>query len=329
MTKTDSLVNVFTPFESIINNLFITKTVEHPFGENYIIPDNIVFDFQVNLGSTYAGSKVNTTNGEKIADTNGVITITIKPGVAIGIQGIEEGTKVSVTEVLKDGSGFSVKDGMVTKEATISADGDGVIDFVNFYTPAKVVATNLNVTGTKVLEGREWKEGDEFTFELSQDDGGGGWKSIGQKTVAYDDSNKNFNKFDFSDVIHTLEFSQAGTYSFRISEVSGNISGIIYDKNVNEFHVLVGDKDMDGKLEIQSVTVTGNTTVTKDEALDIYNIVANFENKFTNPEQPEQPEEPEQLEEPKTGFKAGMIFIGFILILIGIRIWSRNKRLLK
>ena len=51
---------------------------------------------------------MNTTDGEKIADNNGVITVTIKPGASIGIHGIEEGTKVSVTEVLKDGSGFSV-----------------------------------------------------------------------------------------------------------------------------------------------------------------------------------------------------------------------------
>ena len=59
------LVNTFKPLQNITSDLVISKTVEHPLGEGYAIPDNIAFDFEVNLGKDYAGSRLTTTNGEK------------------------------------------------------------------------------------------------------------------------------------------------------------------------------------------------------------------------------------------------------------------------
>jgi hypothetical protein len=54
VTKTDPIANVFVPEVSAVNGLTISKIVDHSLGEDYIIPDNISFDFNVELGSFYA-----------------------------------------------------------------------------------------------------------------------------------------------------------------------------------------------------------------------------------------------------------------------------------
>lgn len=272
-----SVINTFKPFEAIVNDLLIQKTVEHPFGADYVIPDNIAFDFEVNLGSLYAETTISTTAGDLIADENGVITVTAKPGSSVGIVGIDEGTEVTVTELQKL-PGFSVKDGIASKAVTVSADGTVTVDFTNVYAPEKVLPTNINVTGSKVLEGRDWQDGDSFSFLLEYDDGSGEWKSLGERSVAYDAENESFDQFDFTETLSAIEFATIGTYAFRMSEVKGDLDRVDYDETVNYFNVLVTDTDMDGKLEISGVTASQNASVT--EADGVYTVDVVFNNTF-------------------------------------------------
>ncbi|MBQ8288417.1 MAG: hypothetical protein IJX76_06565 [Clostridia bacterium] len=272
-----SVTNTFKPFEAIVNDLLIQKTVEHPFGADYVIPENIAFDFEVNLGSLYAESTISTTAGDLVADENGVITVTAKPGSSVGIVGIDEGTEVTVTELQKL-PGFSVKDGEATKAVAVSADGTVTVDFTNVYAPDKVLPTNINVTGSKVLEGRDWQDGDTFTFLLEYDDGSGEWKSLGNRSVAYDAENESFNQFDFTEALAEIEFAAIGTYVFRMSEVEGDLDRVDYDETVNYFNVIVTDADMDGKLEISGVSASQNATVT--EADGTYTVDVIFNNTF-------------------------------------------------
>ena len=282
--KTETLTNTFEPLKDIVSDLIINKIVEHPFGDDYAIPGNIGFDFEIDLGSEYAGKTFNTTVGEKVADESGVIVVNVKPDIPLGIQGIDENTKVIVKEIQKDDDGFKVKDEISSKEVTISSDKDATtVDFVNIYNPKKLVAMNVNVTGSKILEGRDWQMGDTFTFLLEQDNGTGGWIPLRTKSVTYSPDDEDFNKFDFNDVIHSLEFTQAGTYSFRISEIVGDIKNITYDETFKYFDIIVGDRDMDGKLEIQNITASKNISV---EESDGYNIDVTFKNKFTAPDIP-------------------------------------------
>ena len=178
------------------------------------------------------------------------------------------------------GKGFAVKDGEDTKEAVIPSSGSVVIDITNIYTPDKTSAENVDLTGTKVLEGRDWQEGDTFSFLLEFKNKDGEWVDIGIETVTYDAENADFNKFDFSDTIHSLEFSEAGTYSFRVSEIEGALDEIDYDKSVNHFNVVVGDPDMDGELDVVDVVVAQNITVTKDEANGMFAMEVVFNNTF-------------------------------------------------
>ncbi|MBQ7836702.1 MAG: hypothetical protein IJ389_05555 [Clostridia bacterium] len=281
VTKTDSIINIFLPFKGLVSDLILNKTVEHPFGDDYVYPDDVKFEFKVDLGTFYANTKIETSEGMVTTDKNGVLTVFVKPGAPVGIENLDEGTKVKVTEVTDSmGKGFAVKDGEDTKEAVIPSSGSVVIDITNIYTPDKTSAENVDLTGTKVLEGRDWQEGDTFSFLLEFKNKDGEWVDIGIETVTYDAENTDFNKFDFSDTIHSLEFSEAGTYSFRVSEIEGALDEIDYDKSVNHFNVVVGDPDMDGELDVVDVVVAQNITVTKDEANGMFAMEVVFNNTF-------------------------------------------------
>lgn len=283
VTKTDPITNVFVPDTVGVSGLAISKSVEHPLGDDYAIPDNISFDFNVELGVYYAGAKLNTSAGEMTADASGTLSVTIKPGATFGIEGLEEGTVVKVTERMTTLDGFAVKGG-ATKTVTVGADGTASISFVNTYTPDAVKPSNVTVGGIKVLEGRQWQIGDSFSFVLEQKDGES-WTKLGEQTVTYDAENADFSKFDFSDVFKALTFDEVGTYSFRMSEVVGTLENVDYDKTVNHFTVKVTDVDMDGKLEIHTVTSTENAAVTKTN--DGCAVSVTFNNTFVPPVVPD------------------------------------------
>lgn len=278
VTKTDSLINTFVPFDSVISNLLISKSVEHPLGDEYVIPDNIAFDFNVNFGSLYANTTIKTSNGNLVADEAGSIQISVKPGKSFTVEGIDCGTKVIVTEIQKDGSGFSVKDGTAIMEGIVAEDGSLKFEYVNIYTPASVQPVNVFVSGTKVLEGREWKSGDTFSFKLEQKQSDETWVAIGEKSVTYDAANAAFNQFDFTDLVQALTFDKVGTYNFRMTEVVGNLEDVDYDKSVNTFAIKVTDIDMDGKLEISAVNATQNAKVTEQDGN--YKVDVTFNNTF-------------------------------------------------
>lgn len=278
VTKTDSLINTFIPFDNIAGDLVISKTVEHPFGDEYVIPDNIAFNFKVDLGSFYANTTLKTDAGDVATDENGCIQISVKPGKKFSFEGIDAGTKVTVTEIQKDGNGFTVKEGAITREGVVPEDDSLNFEYVNVYTPASVQPVNVSVVGTKILEGREWQSGDTFSFTLEQRQSNGSWTVIGTKAVTYDAQNATFNQFDFSELIQALTFDKVGTYNFRMTEVVGNLDNVDYDKSINTFVIKVTDVNMDGKLEISTVTATQNAKVTETNGK--YKVDITFNNTF-------------------------------------------------
>lgn len=262
VTKTDTIVNKFKPFESIVNGFIISKTVEHTLGEDYVIPDNISFDFNIELGKKYSDTTIKTTVGNIKADKRGTIALSVKPNQSIGVENIDAGTKITITEVQKDGDGFMPKNNQATKEITILEEKGVLVEYVNVYTPESVKPLNVAVRGTKILNGRQWQDGDSFSFLLERKFDGK-WETLGKETVTYSREDTDFNKFDFSDTLHTLTFSKAGEYEFRMTEIIGGSQSIDYDKSVNTFKITVTDVDMDGKLEIGSVESGQNASTSK------------------------------------------------------------------
>lgn len=280
VTQTSPLRNIFKPFLDPYNDLTITKSVSHPFGENYDIPEGISFRFQVELGFAYADQTVETSQGEMTADDKGMLEVQVSPGTPFQITGLEDGMDVTVTEVQLDGDGFEVE-GEESQTLTISSQENAVAAFVNHYAPAPVSDVNISLSGTKTLEGRAWKDGDSFTFGLEyrfQDDDE--WTDLAERTVTYDVDDQNFNRFDFGSALQEMEFSKAGTYAFHLFEKEGTLGGFTYENVESYFDVLVGDADMDGKLEIQNVSsVRQNTQISRGEDGN-FNVTVSLENVY-------------------------------------------------
>lgn len=280
MTKTPTIINMFLNGLNPDGDLVLQKTVFHPYGEFYTIPSEHVFTFEVNLGAGYANRAVETTQGEKIANENGIVKVTVAPDGRTTIYDIDEGTPVTVTEVAIS-AGFTPD--AVTKELTIQKYQDNFLIFHNQYAPKEADTSVLTVSGSKSLVGREWVEGDSFTFALEVKEDGA-WKNLGTQITDYElveqtdpaDPEKtilvpktDFDKFHFTELIQAYQFSNAGTYSFRVTETEGTIGGVTYDKAESKFDILVGDADMDGYLEIQSVSTTSANTIVDGTTVNI------------------------------------------------------------
>lgn len=278
VTKTDSIINTFLPFESVMNHILITKNVEHPFGDDYEIPDTIAFDFKVELGDLYANTTLNTTQGQLVTDEFGNVVVSVKPGESISIEDVDAGTKVRVSELETTHAGFSVKDGASTKEIIVATDEVVNADFVNVYSPEKVQANMISIQGKKVLNGRKWQESDKFNFVLEQKQADGTWAYLSTKSVQYDRNSSQFDRFSFDEYIQSLYFDKVGTYDFRMYEIEGTDENIEYDSNNYMFSIHVTDVDMDGKLEIN--TVNGKQGVDVKENNGQYTLSVNFNNTF-------------------------------------------------
>lgn len=282
VTRTSSLINTFISGLAPEGGIIIRKAVDHPFGETYDIPEHITFTFRVELGETYAGKTVITTQGNQIADSNGSIIVTVKPGQSVGIREITAGTFVTVTE-LAQSPGFTAADGVASQSVIVTARKDTTVLFVNTYTPAPVPDVNLKVTGVKNLEGRPWQEGDTFTFLLEHrclNEAGSQWTQLGTASVTYDSTTEGFNCFDLTQLVQSVNYGQTGTYSFRVSEMEGVIGGVTYDELVSYFDVQVSDVNMDGYLELSHVIGTAGAEVVWDDAQGAYCVTMTFSNHY-------------------------------------------------
>ena len=283
ITATEPLINVFVPESVALGSLRLVKVVEHPLGDDYKIPDNIVFPMELEMGAYYANARITTSQGVLTADQDGRLQVQVKPNVEFSVDSLQAGRTVKVTELSPLLPGFAIK-GAATQEVTVAEDTAVLVTVTNQYTPASAKGNGFTLAGTKTLEGRDWKEGDTFTVKLEQQSGND-WKELGTKSVTYDPKNKDYKNFDFNDVLESLTFSQVGTYTFRLSEVVGNLENVVYDQTVNHFRVVVTDQDMDGKLEIREVTGTENTKVTFTDGK--FQVEVPFNNTYVPPELPE------------------------------------------
>lgn len=274
--KTSPIVSKFVPYKYSTNDLVISKLIEHSLGNDYVIPDDMEFEFQIDLGSYYANQSIVTSQGEIKTNEKGIFNIKIKPNVDVVISGIEAETNVKVTEII-DKPGFSAKDELV-KEVTISSNESSKLEFTNIYKPELVTGKNITLNGKKILEGRDWQTGDNFAFKLEYFNESNEWTLLNKQTITYNKDNQDFDKFNFNEIIKNLKFDKIGIYKFRLSEEIGNLDNVDYDKTINTFEVTINDKNMDGKLEIESIG--GNNNIVINNVDDNYDILVTFNNKY-------------------------------------------------
>lgn len=208
-------------------------------------------------------------------------------------------------------NGVTYSDATYRVTTTVKDNGDGTLDvthklvdadeaeFENVYT-AK--STKLALTAAKVLEGADLKAG-QFTFKLS----GGG-----VELTATNDAN---GQVTFSE----LSFTQAGTYTFTISEVNDGQQGVTYDETERKVTVTVEDDHL-GNL-IASVN---------QEELE----ACVFRNTYTKPEEPAKPTTPATPTKfvPQTGdpIESAPIVVsavlGVAILAIALVVSKRGKR---
>ena len=149
--------------------------------------------------------------------------------------------------------GITYSDAEYTIETTITDNGDGTLKaehvlkdaktatFKNTYSVAPTDA-DLDFDLSKAIDGREWTDGDEFSFTITAPDG----------APLPDPATVTVNKHDAKDGIAAIKFGKirytaAGTYKYEIRENAGNTVGMTYDSHVATAEVTVTE-DGDGNL---------------------------------------------------------------------------------
>lgn len=152
-----------------------------------------------------------------------------------------------------------------TMTVTTKIDGNVVNDdnrkilFENTYKAADANFATAKLDLTKVLEGRDWQDGDSFTFKLEGvngapvpigDDGTPSTEVIlGREDVVDGAAQINFG---------TIVFTRAGQYDYSVSEKLGDAGGMSYSDNVAVFRVTVRDNTETGKLETAVRLISGD-----------------------------------------------------------------------
>ena len=208
-------------------------------------------------------------------------------------------------------NGVTYSDATYRVTTTVKDNGDGTLDvthklvdadeaeFENVYT-AK--STKLALTAAKVLEGTDLKAG-QFTFKLS----GGG-----VELTATNDAN---GQVTFSE----LSFTQAGTYTFTISEVNDGQQGVTYDETERKVTVTVEDDRLGNLI----------ASVNQEELAACV-----FRNTYTKPEEPAKPSTPTPPTKfiPQTGdpIESAPIVVsavlGVAILAVALVVNKRGKR---
>lgn len=275
ITEASPVIGIFIPHKNLTNTLSITSSIEHNLGTNYEIPENIYFEYEINLTDLYANATVTTHEGEVQADENGIIKVKVKANNNLLIYDIDEDIDITI-KYLETTNGFVVENNLITTKLSENTE----ITFKNVYEPDPVSLSQFTISGEKILETRDWNENDTFTFKLEAY-GDGEWHELGTDTITYDSTNPDSTKFDLSEYINTLSLPNVGEYKFKLTEVIDETGEITdYDNTSKLFSIIVTDTDMDGKLEISEITTNEYIELVNEN--DTYKLQVTFNNAFSN-----------------------------------------------
>ena len=272
-------------------SLAVTKYVTHPLGSGVQIDKE--FTVQVTLtdplgqpitGQLQAVHSGNSALTSVTADASGKFTTTLKAGQTLLVHGLLEGSTAKVEEDLTGLAGFTngywegsgYDDGVVT----IAKDVSTSVTVHNHYTPAEVYPVNVTVEGEKIFTGRAWKAEDTFTFQL-QKYVDGAWVTLTEKTITGTDANKTYS-FNLAEMAGE-KFTAVGEYTYQVVEVipDTRIPGVTYDRTIHNFDVLVTDENVDGQLEIKSVTSEhGHEGAVTGDSATGWTVNADFTNTY-------------------------------------------------
>ena len=124
---------------------------------------------------------------------------------------------------------------------------------ISFNVTPTTVDTKAGFGLTKVLEGREWTNADEFKFELSAtSENDAPMPAPATATVTNADLDDNGKAaIDFGEIT----YNKPGVYTYEVREVKGDAGGITYSDNVATFKVTVTVKATGGlKADVEKIS---------------------------------------------------------------------------
>ena len=124
---------------------------------------------------------------------------------------------------------------------------------ISFNVTPATVDTGASFGLTKVLEGRDWTDADEFKFELSAtSENDAPMLAPATATVTNADLDDNGKAaIDFGEIT----YNKPGEYTYEVREVKGDAGGITYSKNVATFKVTVAVKATGGlKADVEKIS---------------------------------------------------------------------------
>lgn len=145
--------------------------------------------------------------------------------------------------------GITYSDAKYTIETTITDNGDGTLkaehvlkgdepaEFKNSYSVTPL-DTELDFGLSKAIDGREWTDGDEFSFTITAPEGAP-LPDPATVTVSNKDAKDGIAAIKFG----KIRFAAAGTYKYEIRENAGSAAGMTYDGHVATAEVTVTDNE--------------------------------------------------------------------------------------
>ena len=216
-------------------------------------------------GASYSVSELTTkreaSNGDVLASIVNTVTGSAEESVLpAGFSLVSR--KVGGKE--QSGTGNTIE-GKIVALAGGQISADNTLEFTNNYSAKPVTLDAQNKLGAKkVLEGRDWADGDSFTVQLTADDGvpmPNGAKS----KVSTVELTKNSQTQTVGDITYKtatfgdITYAKPGTYTYTISEVipgsDAGADGISYSAARYKAEVVVEDNQA-GALVVKSVKMT-------------------------------------------------------------------------
>lgn len=263
-------------------------TANVPTGEGEATePLSGTYNYYVGASETAAG---------QVTFTNGSATLDVTGGTTVRIDGLPAGTTFTVTEQGVGQNGWTVTDatsqegventntadGIVT--GTIPAGSQASLTFSNVYHANDVnLSTDTTLKVQKNLEGRDWRDTDEFTFEI---DGLGNTAGTDVTTPEPADTTITVNSQtpDHTASFGDITFTMPGEYRYSIVEDNDTnpIAGIDYSGAFYRVVVTVTDSGT-GNLEVSNVAIeqrTNDDGVENDPAVTVQGDTVTFVNKY-------------------------------------------------
>lgn len=286
--------------ENIENSAFIkigdhepsqTTKVITPLGKpgSLTISKNVVngdanksFEFTLELKDSAGNALTGTYETEYKDGAGAPVTsgdkINLKHDEYVIIKGLPAGATYKVTETKASGYTTTIKDSAAPADdgqGEILAGAEATVEFTNTYatTPGGAQA-DTDTLFTKSISGRDWKEGDEFTFTLTPQanaplrDDQGEVQMSRTHTVSYENPRVDGKvTFGFGKLYYTFDDikgetpdadgKRTKTFAYNVTENDTNIAGIAKDPDTATITVTLTD-DGAGNLTAAAVVTASN-----------------------------------------------------------------------